>query len=117
MRRHDVGPRRSRSLEALFHGTRVLAIVAILAFAAGIVSDAVDGSAWARHPLLAGLVASVIIVMLTVAIIDEVQERRRRERWSILAQFVMLELVRNARLIWTGVLVGGRVDSAGGSSA
>ena len=42
--------------------------------------------------------------MLSVAIINEVLERRRRQRWSILAQYVMLELVRNARLIWTGVL-------------
>jgi 8-oxo-dGTP pyrophosphatase MutT (NUDIX family) len=46
----------------------------------------------------------VIVVMISVAVIDAVLERRRRERWSILAQFVMLELVRNARLIWTGVL-------------
>ena len=62
------------------------------------------GDFWARHALLAGLVASVIIVMISVAVIDAVLERRRRERWSVLAQFVMLELVRNARLIWTGVL-------------
>jgi len=46
----------------------------------------------------------VIVVMLSVVVINELLERRRRERWSILAQFVMLELVRNARLIWTGVL-------------
>src|SRR5258708_17562052 len=42
--------------------------------------------------------------MLSVAVINELVERRRRQRWSILAQFVMLELVRNDRLIWTGVL-------------
>jgi len=59
---------------------------------------------WSRHTLLASLTANVIIVLLTVAVINEVLERRRRQRWSILAQFVMLELVRNARLIWTGVL-------------
>jgi hypothetical protein len=104
MRRHEVGPRRSRSVDALLGRTRVLAIIAVLGLAGGIVSDVVAGSFWARHALLAGLVASVIIVMLSVAVIDEVLERRRRERWSVLAQFVMLELVRNARLIWTGVL-------------
>src|SRR6476620_10250367 len=104
MRRHDVRPRRSKSVEALLSGPRVLAIVALLALAAGVVSDVVGGSFWARHALLAGLASSVIIVMLTVAVVNEVVERRRRERWSILAQFVMLELVRNARLIWTGVL-------------
>ena len=104
MTRPDVGPRRSSSVETLLRGTRVLAIAAVLALAAGLVSALVAGDFWARHALLASLVASVIIVMISVAVIDAVLERRRRERWSILAQFVMLELVRNARLIWTGVL-------------
>jgi len=104
MTRRDAGPRRSPSVEALLRGTRILAIAALLALAAGIVSDLLEGDFWARHALLASLAASVIVVMISVAVIDAVLERRRRERWSILAQFVMLELVRNARLIWTGVL-------------
>jgi hypothetical protein len=104
MRRHEVGPRRSQSIDALVRGTRVLAAIALLALVGAIVSDVVGGDFWARHALLAGLAASVIVVMLSVAVINEVLERRRRERWSILAQYVMLELVRNARLIWTGVL-------------
>jgi hypothetical protein len=104
MTRHEVGPRRSRSVDSLLGGTRVLAVIAVVGLAGGIVSDVVGGRFWSRHPLLAGLASSVIIVMLSVAIIDEVLERRRRGRWSVLAQFVMLELVRNARLIWTGVL-------------
>jgi hypothetical protein len=53
--------------------------------------------------LLAGLVASVIVVMLTVALVNEALERRSRQRWSVLAQYVMLQLVRDARLVWTGV--------------
>ena len=53
--------------------------------------------------MLAGLVASVIVVMLSVAVINEVLERSRRRRWSTLAQYVMFELVRNARMIWLGV--------------
>jgi hypothetical protein len=104
MRRHDAGPRRSQSVDALLRGTRVLAVVALVALVAAVASDVAGGDFWERHALLAGLAASVIIVMLSVAVIDAVLERRRRERWSILAQFVMLELVRNARLIWTGVL-------------
>ena len=104
MRQHDVGPRRAESVEALLRRTRVLAVVALVALAGGIASDVVGGSFWIRHALLASLAASVIVVMLSVAVINELLERRRRQRWSILAQFVMLELVRNARLIWTGVL-------------
>ena len=105
MPRRAAGPRRSSSVEALLRGTRILAIAALLALAAAIASDVLEGDFWSRHTLLAGVVASVIVVMLSVAVIDAVLERRRRERWSVLAQFVMLELVRNARLIWTGVLV------------
>ena len=104
MRGHDAGPRHSQSVDALVRSTRVLAIVALLALAGGIVSDVVGETFWARHALLASLAASVIIVMLSVAVINELLERRRRQRWSTLAQFVMLALVRDARLIWTGVL-------------
>ena len=81
-----------------------MAILARVALVAGVVADFTSGSFWGRHPLLAGLVASVLVVMLSVAVINEVLERRRRQRWSILAQYVMFELVRNARMIWLGVL-------------
>jgi len=104
MTRHDVGPRRSQSVNAYLRRTRVVALVAVLALAAAIVSDAFGGTFWVRHALLAGLASSVIVVMVSVAVINELLERRRRQRWSVLAQYVMLELVRNARLIWTGVL-------------
>ena len=104
MGRHEVGPRRSGSVDAYLRRTRLVAGVAVLALAGGIASDAVGGQFWVRHALLAGLAASVIVVMLSVAVINEVLERQRRQRWSVLAQYVMLELVRNARLIWTGVL-------------
>jgi hypothetical protein len=42
--------------------------------------------------------------MVSVGVINEVVERRRRRRWSVLAQYVMFELVRNARMVWIGVL-------------
>jgi hypothetical protein len=76
----------------------------LAALAAGIVSDDTSGRFWARHTLLASLVASVIVVMLSVAVINEVLARNGRRRWRILAQYVMFELVRNARMIWLGVL-------------
>jgi hypothetical protein len=79
-------------------------VVALVAPAGGIVSDAVVGGFWRRHALLASITASVIVVMLSVAVINDALDRRRRARWSVLAQFVMFELVRNARLVWTSVL-------------
>lgn len=97
-------PWRSDSVETYLRGTRILAAVALLALAAGVVSDVLHGSFWLDHPMLTGLVASLIVVMLSGAVLNEAVERRRRRRWSVLAQYVMFELVRNARMIWTAVL-------------
>ena len=52
---------------------------------------------------MAALASGFIVVTLTVALINEAVERRRRERWSVLAQYVMLQLVRDARIVWTVV--------------
>jgi hypothetical protein len=103
MVRRDSGPRRSESVDAYLRGTRALAAVGLLALVGGVLSDALRGRFWADHPLLGGLFASVIVVILTVALVNEALERRSRQRWSVLAQYVMLQLVRDARLVWTGV--------------
>jgi hypothetical protein len=103
MVRRDSGPRRSQSVDRYLRGTRALAAIALLVLVGGVLSDALAASFWADRPLLSGLVASVIVVMLTVALVNEALERRSRQRWSVLAQYVMLQLVRDARLVWTGV--------------
>jgi hypothetical protein len=100
----ETTPRRSRSIDALLWQPRVIAILTLVVLAGAVVSDVAAGSFWVRHALLASLVGSLIVVMLSVAVINEVLDRRRRRRWSILAQYVMFELVRNARMIWCGVL-------------
>lgn len=97
-------PGRSRSVGALIWRPRLLAILALIVLIGAVVSDVSAGSFWVRHALLASLAGSVIVVMLSVAVVNEVLERRRRRKWSILAQYVMFELVRNARMIWSGVL-------------
>ena len=102
------GPRRSESVESYLRQTRTGAVLALLALAAAIASEQFSEHLWARHPLLAGLASSAIIVMLSVAVVNEALEIRRRRRWSVLAQYVMLELIRDARMVWTGV-----VDLAG----
>jgi hypothetical protein len=98
------GPRRSRSVESYLRQTRTGAVLALLALAGAIASEQFGERTWAHHPLLAGLVSSAIVVMLSAAIVNEVLEIRRRRRWSVLAQYVMLELVRDARMVWTGVV-------------
>jgi len=104
MRRQARGPRRARSVKSYRRRSRIAAILALLALVGGVVSDVVSNSFWTQHSLLAGVASGVIVVALSIAVIDEVLSRRRKQRWSILAQYVMFELVRNARMIWTGVL-------------
>ncbi len=104
MAHREVGPHRSGSIDAYLLGTRILGAVAALALAGGILSDLLDGSFWRNHALLAGLASSVLVVMLSAGIFNEALERRRRRRWSVLAQYVMLDLVRSARLFWTSIL-------------
>jgi hypothetical protein len=99
-----LGPRRARSVDSYLRQTRVAALVALIALVGGVISDVTATTFWGRHALLAGLVASLIVVLLSAAVFNEVLERRRRQRWSVLAQYVMFELVRNARMIWSGVL-------------
>lgn len=69
------GPRRSRSVSSYLRQTRLLAILALAAFVGGAVSDAINEAFWERHALLAGLVSSAVVVMLSVAVINEVLER------------------------------------------
>jgi hypothetical protein len=98
------GPRRSESVESYLRQTRAGAAVALLALASAIASEQFAEHLWVHHPLLAGLASSAIVVMLSVAVVNEALEIRGRRRWMVLAQYVMLELVRDARMVWTAVI-------------
>lgn len=100
-RHHVPGPRRPGSAGSCRRETLAVAAVALLALVAGVVSDPSAGQFWGRHALLAGLASSAIVVLLSAALASEAVERRRRRRWRVFAQYVMLEPVRNARLVWT----------------
>ena len=104
MAHHDQGPYRSSSVNSYLIETRIGALVALLVLAGGVVLDVTTTHFWASNALLAGLLSSLIVVMLSAAVFNEAVERRNRRRWSVLAQYVMLELVRQARLVWTGVM-------------
>lgn len=115
MAQHDRGPRRSNSIESYLRQTRSLALAAVLVLIAGVVANVLARHFWSRNALLADLVSGLIVVMLSVAVVNAVVERRRRRRWSVVAQYVMFAMVRNARQIWTGVmeLAGLTVDGDG----
>ena len=103
VKREASGPLRSDSIESYLRETRALGVLAVLGLVAGVVSDFVEPGFWDHHGLLAGLTSSLIVVMLTVAVVNEAIERRNRERWTVLAQYVMLQLVGTARLVWVAI--------------
>ena len=104
MARRTVGPRRSDSPRTYLRPTRIIGGLSVLALAGAVVWDLTDDEFWFCHTLFTALVASVIVVAVTAAVLNEVLERRRRERWSVLAQYALFDLVRTAPLVWTGLL-------------
>jgi hypothetical protein len=84
--------------------TRIIGGLSVIVFAGAVVWDFVNDGFWSRHALFTSLVASLIVVAITVAVLNEVLERRQRERWSVLAQYALFEFVHTARLVWTGLL-------------
>jgi hypothetical protein len=85
-------------------GTQIIAGLTVVLLSGAIVWDLANDGFWSRHALLTDLVASLIVVAVTAAVLNEVLERLRRERWSVLAQYALFDLVRTARLVWSGLL-------------
>ncbi len=84
--------------------TRIIGGFSLLVLAGAIAWDLADDRFWSHHALFTSLVASFVVVAVTAAVLNEVLERRQRERWSVLAQYALFDFVRTARLVWTGLL-------------
>jgi hypothetical protein len=82
----------------------MVGLLSVLVLATAIIWDLADDRFWARHALFTGLVASLIVVAVTAAVLNEVLERRQRERWSVLAQYALFDFVNTARHVWGGLL-------------
>ncbi|HEV3127882.1 MAG TPA: hypothetical protein VGY32_02820 [Solirubrobacteraceae bacterium] len=104
MARHSVGPRRTDSLRSYVRATRIVGGLIVLVLSGVIAWDFANDGFWSRHALFTSLVGSLIVVAVTAAVLNEVLERRQRERWAVLAQYALFELVRTARLVWSGLL-------------
>ena len=77
-------------------GTAVIAVAAA--------SDFVFGSFWSSHAMLTSLIASLLVLAVTVVVLNEWIDRRDRRRWSVLAQYVLFQLVQSARATWMGTV-------------
>jgi hypothetical protein len=79
-----------------------LAGVGVLVLAGA--SDFVVGSFWSRHAMLTSLLASLVVLAVTVAVLNQWLDRRDRRRWRMLAQYVLFQLVQSARVTWTTLI-------------
>ena len=84
--------------------TRIIGGLSVLVLLGAIAWDIADDGFWSRHALFTSLIGSLIVVGVTAAVLNEVLERRQRERWSVLAQYALFEFVGTARFVWTGLL-------------
>ena len=67
MARRTVGPRRTGSLRMHVRATRIIGGLSVLVLSGAIAWDLADDHFWARHTLFTSLVASLIVVGVTVA--------------------------------------------------
>lgn len=105
-------PKRSDSADDFVRQTRIGAALALLIVAAAVASDLLDETFWAAHPMITSLLASLLVIVISAAVINELLERRDRQRWMVVAQYVLLDLVRTARVTWTGLLeIAGLLES------
>ena len=104
MARQTSGPRRTDSPGTHVRATRIIGLLSVLVLSAAVAWDLANDGFWARHALFTGLVASFVVVAVTAAVLNEVLERRQRERWSVLAQYALFDFVSAARHVWGGLL-------------
>ena len=98
------GPRRTESVQAYVRATRIAGALSLVVLGGAIAWDLANDGFWSRHALFTSLVASAIVVAVTAAVLTALLERRQRERWSVLAQYALFELVSTARLVWSSLL-------------
>jgi hypothetical protein len=76
-------------------------VISLAVLAGAFVSDFVVRSFWVKHALTTSLVADLVTVVISVAVINELIERRDRKRWTVLAQSALFSLAQSARVTWT----------------
>jgi hypothetical protein len=64
--------------------TRIIGGLSVLVLSGAVVWDLTNDGFWFRHTLFTALVASLIVVAVTAAVLNEVLDRRQRQRWSVL---------------------------------
>jgi len=100
--------------------TRIIGGLSVLVLSGAIVWDRVNDGFWPRHALFTSLVASLIVVAVTAAVLNEVLERRvgGARAGPCSRKYVLFEFVRTARLVSTrSTRLRDRLAGVGGNSS
>ncbi len=82
----------------------IAAITGMLLVIAAAISDFVVANYWRNHAMLTSLVADLVVVLVSAAVVTQWIDRRNRRQWNVLAQNVMFSLAQGARLTWTSMI-------------
>lgn len=72
----------------------------MLLLVVAIASDFFIAGFWGSHPMLTAILSALAVVLLSVAVIDVVLDRRNERRWRLLAQYALVELAEAAHTVW-----------------
>jgi hypothetical protein len=97
-------PTLNRARDSLLLPSRTVAVLGVAGTVGVIAADALDDGFWARHTMITALLASLLIIAVSVGVVNELVDRRDRRRWSALAQTVIFELVRSSRVTWIALI-------------
>lgn len=82
-------------------GRRAAAVSAIVLLVAFAGSDFIIAQFWVSHPMLTAIVSALAVVVLSVAVIEVVLNRRSERRWRLLTQSALIELGEAAYRAWS----------------
>ena len=74
--------------------------LAVVLLAIAVASDFYIAGFWVSHPMLTAIISALAVVLLSVAVIDVVLDRRAEHRWRLLAQYALVELAEAAHTVW-----------------
>jgi hypothetical protein len=83
--------------------TRVAGTLSVLALVALTLSDFLLTEFWDRNAMVTSIVADVFVLVVGVAVVNELFASRSRRRWQAVADYALVELSRACRHVWVSL--------------
>lgn len=80
--------------------TRVAGTLSVLALVVLTLSDFLLTDFWDRNAMVTSVVADVFVLVVGIAVVNEVFASRSRRRWQTVADYALVELSRSCRHAW-----------------